>query len=47
MSGILAGFGDWFLALLPAMLAVFAGCVLFILLLALLGCRILSGKDRP
>ena len=46
MSGILAALSTRFLALLPAMLAVYAGCVAFILLLALLGCRILSKRDR-
>ena len=34
------------LDLLPALGAVFVGCVLFFWLLALLGCRILSKTDR-
>ncbi|MBO4677636.1 MAG: hypothetical protein J5633_08830 [Oscillospiraceae bacterium] len=46
MSGAMAAFGTRFLALLPALLAVYAGCVLFVLVLALLGCRILSKTDR-
>ena len=46
MNGVFFAFGTWLLALLPAMLAVYAGCVLFVLLLALLGCRILSKTDR-
>lgn len=46
MNGVFSAFGTWLLALLPAMLAVYAGCVLFVLILALLGCRILSRKDR-
>jgi hypothetical protein len=46
MNGVFSAFGTWLLALLPAMLAVYAGCVLFVLLLALLGCRILSKTDR-
>ena len=46
MNGVFSAFGTWLLALLPAMLAVYAGCVLFVLLRALLGCRILSRKDR-
>ena len=46
MNGVFSAFGSWLLALLPAMLAVYAGCVLFVLLLALLGCRILSKTDR-
>ena len=46
MNGVFSAFGTWLLALLPAMLAVYAGCVLFVLILALLGCRILSKTDR-
>ena len=46
MNSVFSAFGAWFLSLLPAMLAVYAGCVLFVLILALLGCRILSRKDR-
>ena len=33
-------------ALIPALVAVYAGCILFVLILALLGCRILSKTDR-
>ena len=32
MNGVFSAFGTWLLALLPAMLAVYAGCVLFVLL---------------
>ena len=47
MSGVLeaAGIGD-LAALLPALGGVFAGCVVFFWLLALAGCRILSGRDK-
>lgn len=45
MNGLEA-MGGSILSLLPASLAVFAGCVLFFWLLALLGCRILSWRDK-
>ena len=47
MNGMLAAGGAWLLSLLPALLAVFAGCVLFVLLLALLGCHVMSKRDKP
>ena len=46
MSTLLSGGPEALLALIPALVAVYAGCILFVLILALLGCRILSKKDR-
>ncbi len=46
MNGILTQGADALLALLPILGAVFVGCTLFFWLLALLGCRILGGRDK-
>lgn len=47
MSSLLDEGTQALLDLLPALGAVFVGCVLFFWLLALLGCLILGKKDRP
>ena len=46
MRGILTEGAQALLDLLPALGAVFAGCVVFFLLLAFLGCMVLCKKDK-